>query len=300
MELKHLEIFQKVSETKSFSRAAEIIFLSQPTITNHINNLEHSLGVRLFTRKGNIVDLTEAGKRFLQYTKQILSLADEAKSQMQFYSKGTQGTINIGATPTICNYLLPSILSAFHKHYPEVKIKLESVSSPNIIQMALNREIHLGLIRSNTESPGNSKLSWKTINTDNTILVASKESTLSRSNTLTMLELSKRPLITYGKDSVSWANIVSTFNSINLIPNVLMEIDDINTVKRMLVECNAMSFLPEISVREDIAEGNLIEINITDCLPYKRYILLIYRESLYTTEALQNFLSFLEKFKKNS
>jgi DNA-binding transcriptional LysR family regulator len=124
VDLRRLEIFAKVAELGSFSRAADSLFLTQPTVSEHIRALEDELGVQLLDRLGRGAAPTRAGQLFLGYAQRMLSLAREARQAIDQFQGRMSGELVVGGSTIPGEYLLPALIGAFKTKYPEISVTL--------------------------------------------------------------------------------------------------------------------------------------------------------------------------------
>ena len=139
--LQQLRILKAVATEKNFTKAAELLYLSQPSLSKQIKILEKNLDILLLNRENNKVSLTENGKIFLQYSERILALCEESCRTLIDLKNGERGKLNVGASQTIGTYLLPRVLALFAKNYPQVNLKVQVNSTRMIAKNILNREI---------------------------------------------------------------------------------------------------------------------------------------------------------------
>src|SRR5688572_972505 len=142
-----LQVFYAVATSGSFSRAArEILHISQPAVSKHVQALETELGVMLVQRVGKHVRLTEAGRIVQQYAEQVLGLAQETQRALRELQGLQRGTLRLGASSTPGIYLLPSVLATFARRYPGITLALEIANSQRVIDGVLNRQWDLGVV----------------------------------------------------------------------------------------------------------------------------------------------------------
>jgi DNA-binding transcriptional LysR family regulator len=144
MNLKQLEAFVQVSETKSFSRAAKALFLTQPTVSAHISALEKELKVRLFIRNTKEVELSKEGKLLFGYAKEMITLEDQIKRVFNSNKDEGASCITIAASTIPFQYVLPNILSKFSEKYPQDRFELVESDSADVIARVLAREVEVG------------------------------------------------------------------------------------------------------------------------------------------------------------
>ncbi len=143
MDFKQLEAFISVAKLRSFSKAANAIYLSQPTISSHISSLEKELRLQLFDRTSKEVNLTPAGESFLQYANDIINTRNHAITELSNFNNNISGKLNISASTTPCNAILPSLINKFNELYSNVKFNVKEQGSVGIIKdiLDLNCEI---------------------------------------------------------------------------------------------------------------------------------------------------------------
>lgn len=144
--LQQLRILKAIASEKSFTRAAEILFVSQPSLSKQIQTLESRLGITLLNRKNNTISLTEAGKVFLQYSERILALCEESCRALNDLKNGDRGSLIVGTSQTIGTYLMPRVLALFAKNYPQINLKIQVDSTRVIAKHVADREIDIAVV----------------------------------------------------------------------------------------------------------------------------------------------------------
>ena len=144
--LQQLRILKAISSEKNFTKAAERLYISQPSLSKQLKMLEKNLDSTLINRRSNKIFLTENGKIFLQYSERILALCEESCRVLIDLKNGDRGNLTIGASQTIGTYLMPQILSLFTQNYPQINLKLQINSTPIIINSVLKQKIDLAVV----------------------------------------------------------------------------------------------------------------------------------------------------------
>ncbi|MDD2218473.1 MAG: selenium metabolism-associated LysR family transcriptional regulator [Desulfoplanes sp.] len=168
MDIRRLQAFSKVFETRSFSKAGKELFLSQPTISSHVALLEEELGVPLFDRVGRTVLSTQAGEILYSRAQKIFDLLVMAKAEIDLLRHAVSGPIILGGSTIPADYLLPPLLAAFVAKYPEVRIDLRVGDSASVIDLVNKGDVMLGMVGSATEHPD---LHFEPVLVDELILV---------------------------------------------------------------------------------------------------------------------------------
>src|SRR5581483_234906 len=153
MELSQLRYFLAVARHLSFTRAAEALPLSQPSLTNAIHKLERELGVELFIRTTRRVRLTPAGEDFVQAAQQILNLVETAQMEMHEFSGLKRGRVLLGTIPTVGAFSLPPLLAEFRQRFPGIELAIQEEGSDVLLQLLLEEAIDLAIITAGEEHP---------------------------------------------------------------------------------------------------------------------------------------------------
>ena len=145
MDLDQLRGFVETARQKSFTKAAERLFLSQPAVSLQIKSLEEELGERLFDRRGRQVNLTDAGRVLLHRARQILGLIDRALEDVASLQGLEIGSVTVAASDTNCAYILPPVVRAFREAFAGIEIQLVDCMSPEVVRLVATGEVDLGL-----------------------------------------------------------------------------------------------------------------------------------------------------------
>lgn len=198
MDFKQLEAFITVSKLKSFSKAANAIYLSQPTISSHIASLERELNIQLFDRTSKEVNLTPIGESFLQYANDIINIRNNAITDLANFNNNISGILNIAASTTPCNSVLPSLISKFNQLYSNVKFNIKEQGSGNILKDIIDLKCEIGLIGSSIDNP---KITSHKIMDDELVIISSSK--LNIPPVVSVNELMKYPFIIREKESAT-------------------------------------------------------------------------------------------------
>ncbi len=144
--LHQLRIFQTVAQQRSYSRAADALYLSQPGVSLQVKALEKSVGLPLFEKVGRTLRLTEAGRELLAYSERIFAIMDEAQVVLEELSGGRRGTVKVAASTTAGIYIVPPVLGAFHRQNPDVKLTLDVVNRFTVQERLLNDEVDMAVM----------------------------------------------------------------------------------------------------------------------------------------------------------
>lgn len=192
MDIKQLEAFVSVVEERSFSRAADRLFLSQPTVSVHVRALEEDIGTRLLDRLGSEVVPTPAGKKLYRYARKILVLKDQALQDIQHFLGELSGSFELAASTIPGEYLLPPVLADFQHRYPNVKVVLHILDSERTIHKVREGEYFLGVVGSKGDERG---LTYISFGEEELVVVFPAQHPLAQKEKVTLKDLQEIPLI---------------------------------------------------------------------------------------------------------
>jgi DNA-binding transcriptional LysR family regulator len=146
MQFQQLAYFVAVADTRHFTRAAEAVHVSQPSLSQQIRALEKELGSPLFSRARGNIALTDAGEALLPLARRILADADTARQEVLELARLTRGRVRLGATPSLCTGLLPDVLRAFHDRHPGIRLQIEEGGSHDLVRELARGALDLALV----------------------------------------------------------------------------------------------------------------------------------------------------------
>jgi DNA-binding transcriptional LysR family regulator len=289
-----LEAFVQVAAHHSFSSAARVLQLTQPSITARIQALEREMGEELFDRSGRAVRLTDAGAILLPYAERMLQMLREAKEGVEDVRRVQAGSLRVGSAVTISTYVLPRILHTFHLRYPGVEVIVHTGRSEQVLGMLLSDEVQVGLVRSLTHPD----VETVDLYADEVILVANPDHPFAADGQATIEEVSTQPVILADRGSSYYGLIHDFFRQAGVVPNVAMELDSMEATKRMVEEGLGIALLPRVCLGRELKQGLLTEVVITNAPAISRQIALIYRKSRRRVRTVQAFLDVLQSIYK--
>ncbi|KWX84937.1 LysR family transcriptional regulator [Paenibacillus riograndensis] len=259
MTVESLRVYVTVVEQQSFSRAAEILHLSQPGVSLQIRNLEKEFDVKLMNRSPKWIKLTEAGELLYKRAKEMLNLYESVKLDLARLHDTVSGSLHIGASFTIGEYVLPRLFSSFAKQYPDVEMGITIANSTEIVGAIRDNEIDVGLIEESIESPD---LRVVPFMKDELIIVAAENHPLVRAGVsdLTLLQDQIWVLRENGSGTRSFSN--RFFEQARLRIKRSYEINSSQGVKEAVFAGLGIAILSRWVVRREIEDGMLKEIPI--------------------------------------
>ncbi|MCI0777337.1 MAG: LysR family transcriptional regulator [Chloroflexi bacterium] len=291
MDLGQLEAYLQVAEHRNFSRAAEALGLTQPSVTARIQALERDLGESLFERNGRGVRLTEVGEAFLPHVQRVLKALHDGKDAVQSLRKLELGTLRLGAAPTISTYVLPALLKEFSSRYPGLDVSVRTDYSQQIVQMVLADEVQMGLERGTTHP----EVETIPLYSDDVILVTAADDPFAEQGAVDIKDIATRRLIMFNRGSSYYALVDNALREAGVPVSPAMELDNMEATKKMVEEGLGIALLPRVAVAQEIDRGELREIEIRKMTMPRREVALIYRRGRPLSRAAEAFIKLLEE-----
>lgn len=264
MEIKKLDVFCKVVELKSFTKAAEAVRLSQPTVSDHIRNLEEELGQQLLDRLGREVEPTPVGRLLYGYAIKILRLQQETLQALEQFNGHLGGNIFIGASTIPGTYVLPRLISAFRDQFPAIKAVVHISGSRAIARKVMDGEYDLGLVGAIWNEKG---LEWMPLFEDTLTLVAHPACPLVKAQPLGVGALLQQPFILREPGSGTRKVLAQMLESKGYKETDLQEVAMFGSneaVKEAVKAGLGISMLSSRSVTEDLSRGTLVELQVEE------------------------------------
>lgn len=257
MNIENLEAFVYVVHFNSFNKAADALFLSQPSISARIQTLERELDVKLFLREGKNFSLTEKGKQFLPFAQQILHSYRKGKQQLR-REQTTLHELRIGCTASVSAYIMPELLPALKQLNPELQIKLLTAPSETILEKVLQKEIDLGLVRNISHPLIDSVLFYE----DPIRLYVYQGHRFNEQHPSTLDEIGGEKLVFFECGSLDWMKLHSLFETLQRQPVIDLNIDNHETAKKCIAKGMGIGFLPDLCARKEVGDQQLFPIDI--------------------------------------
>ena len=285
------EVFLAVAENLSFSKAARDLFISQPAVTKHIKELEKQYRTSLFERKGNRIFLTKAGEFAYNFFKQIRTQYRNFEFELSQLNDSFKGSLRIGASSTIAQYILPQSLAAFHKSFPEIELFLFNGNSVQMEQKLIKGEIDLALVEN---ASSHQDIKYRDFFDDEIVAVTGINSVYARKNSISVADLKSIPIVLREKGSGTLEVIETTLtkNKIDLAKlNILIHLGSTESIKNFLSNFDGISLVSEKAIEKELQQKQLIKIPVK-ALDFRRKFRVALRmgQESQCTKLLINFL----------
>jgi DNA-binding transcriptional LysR family regulator len=290
MRLEQLQAFIEVAQRRSVSRAAEALFVTQPTLTARVKGLEQELGSRLFIRSGRGMRLSDAGRAFLPYAERSLGAAAAGRRLLGELASGQSGQLALGAAPAVSTYVLPRILTRFRRTHPKVQLAVRTGHSEEILELVLQEQVQIGLGRA-LRHP---QVEATPLYEDELVLVVDPDHAFVGEQAIGTERISDVQLILFDRTSSYHRLTNELFRGAGAVPRGVMELDNIDAAKKMVEQGLGVALLPHTAVAGELEAGTLMAVRLADAPELKREIVVFRRRDAGpATGALDSFLNCL-------
>jgi DNA-binding transcriptional LysR family regulator len=295
IDFRHLETFCRVADLKSFSKAAEDLFLTQPTVSGHILSLEQSLSLRLFDRAGREVRLTKAGELFLRYASKILSFRKDLLNALSEFSQGIRGELSLGASTIPGEYLLPKLIGDFKKEHPHFIISLKIADTKEIVQYVLQGIVEFGMIGAKLN---HNSLHYEKYEEDEIIVVGPSNHPFTRGKKVDFEGLLREPWIIREEGSGTQMAVEKALRkkgkSLKQF-NVVIEMGSTSSMKGGVKARLGLAFISKRAAEEELNQGLLSRIDVEGIESISRQIYIVSHRGRTLSPIGMEFLRFLKR-----
>ena len=260
-DVRQLEAFQSLVQTHSFTETARELHLTQAAISYSIKNLETSLRCKLFQRSGRDVSLTAEGRLFLPHCTMILQRLSLAEEEIKGFKKWGNGSLKLGASEAVCEYLLQTLLGEFHDSFPEVVIDLVPASTDELLVMLDNGAIDLA-IGVNVCSLKKSPYVFHKLFDDEKMFVVSPQHPWAKKTTVTDEEIAAENIITATRHGQTKQLIDTYLKSLGSPVNRVIEVFNVDIQKRMIAMDLGIGIASPWMLNDELSKGTLVSLSI--------------------------------------
>lgn len=262
MDIHRLEVFCRVLEFKSFTKAADAVFLTQPTVSEHIRALEEEVGERLIDRLGREILPTPAGKILYQYAKDLIRIRNSAIQAIQRFKGDLSGHLLVGASTIPGTYILPALLGSFKVRYPSILVTLKIGGSGEIVEKVINGSLELGLIGVKWDDR---RVVLEEIFSDELVLVVPPEHAWAKRKTVDLDDLAGEPFILRERGSGTRMVMNQALEAHGFSPSrisAVAEMGSTEAVRQGIKARIGVSILSRQAVADDVGRGDLVAVSV--------------------------------------
>ncbi|MBG6111400.1 DNA-binding transcriptional LysR family regulator [Flavobacterium sp. CG_23.5] len=279
-----LKVFFTVANRLSFTKAASELFITQPAISKHIHELEEEYKIKLFDRNGSKISITKAGELLLKHTKNIFEIYREIDFDLSALINQQQGTLRLGASTTISQYVIPPLLARFHQKSQDIKINLRNGNTEQIENALLNKEIEIGIVEGQSK---NQSIKYTHFLKDELVLVCNNKNPLVNKKHVTKEDFKTMRFLMREQGSGTLEVIEYALKPFEMKLSQLtveMQLGSTESIKSYLMNSNCVAFISIHAINKELKNNELTILNVKD--------LMIERFFLYYYVTRKNKLSF--------
>lgn len=264
MNYQHLKYFQAVARRENYQLAAQDLYITQPTLSRAIANLESEIGFPLFEKQGRNIRITAFGKAFLTYVNSAIESIDKGVQHLRNMANSMEGCISISAIYGFFYNQLPALLSAFNEKYPHVTFKTESTTSICVIQHVHNEMFDIGFHCGTPKMQYYPTLEYHQLTSSELVIITSKEHPLADRGSVYLKELEETPYVSFSPEAGSYSYIQQMFSDAGANIHTRYMVSDDQGILNMVANNLAFSTIIEESVRNS---QNVKVLRILDDVP---------------------------------
>lgn len=297
--LQQLRILKAIATEKNFTKAAAVLYLSQPSLSKQIKTLEKNLDTLLINRERNKISLTESGKVLLQYSDRILALCEESCRAVVDLKNGDRGNLTVGASQTIGTYLMPRILALFAQNYPQIDLNVQVNSTRVVSKKIINREIDIAVVGGEISDDLKKNLTIKPFVYDELSLIISKSHPFAKKKKINKEDLYCLDFITLNSNST-----IKKFIDNILIQNqietkqlkTILQLNSIEGIKTAVSLGLGAAFVSSSAIEKEIKLKTIGILKIEN-IQINRKLSIISNPECYKSKAFEFFYTELTRLK---
>lgn len=266
MNIDHLEAFMYVVHLESVHKAADALYLSQPTVTARIKTLERDLGIELFLRNGRSLTISDEGKAFIPYAEQIIRTYDQGKKLLK--KDDNPEEIVIGANIITSQYFIPFALPFLKKANPQLRYKFYSATNDVLLDKLLHKQVDIAFMKDVTHRG----IQKHALLYNSVRLVVYPGHSFQIQQNLSVQQLASEPMVFFECGAFDWNRIHKLFEMENVSPRIEFLVDHLEVAKSIILSRNGIGFLPYLCIKEELESGMLIDVDVSHILQINQQI----------------------------
>jgi len=290
MQIESLKVFCDLAETESFTKAAQINNVTQSAVSQQISSLERQFNSLLIERSKKKFRLTREGEVLYEYSKQIIQTYDSLYSRLQEIKDIISGTIRVATIYSIGLHDLPPYLKKFLKTYPTVNVHVEYRRANQVYEDVISNVVDLGLVAYATKD---NKLEVVNLRKDILVLICHPQHPLARNKSVKLKDLAGQKFIAFEPDIPTRRAVDKILKEHNVEVQVVMEFDNIETVKRAVEIDAGVAIVPQATIMQEVAKQTLAQVHFEDGEFY-RPLAAIYKKHKVLSPAMRQFIAMLK------
>ncbi|MGG1573543.1 LysR family transcriptional regulator [Fictibacillus sp. NRS-1165] len=286
-----LKTFVTLAEVKNFTKTAEILLMSQPSVSLHVKNLEKEFQTTLFLRSPKLLQITPTGEILYDRAKRMITIYEQTRQDILEHHNSIKGVLKIGASFTIGEYILPALLIDLQKEYPELELQVLIGNTDEIVKSVRMYQVDIGLIEGQTNEK---ELSVHAFMEDELFIVSSNHHELAHKQEVTVSDLQSQPWVTreVGSGTREYLNHVIRSNGLKV--KSLLTISSNQGIKETIIKGEGLSLLSRSVIERDVQHNNLTMIKLKN-KSFNRTLSYIYSPILQDKKNVKTFINVLNR-----
>lgn len=252
-----LRIFYHAAKNLNFTKAANDLFITQPAVTAQVKSFEEFCSLKLFKKRGRRIYLTDEGKSLFKYAETIFKYEKEIENIIDDMRELKRGVLSLGTTKAYARYFMPTMITTFHKNYPNIKIQLNEGSSLDMIYSLIDFKIEVAVIAKTEDNPAIKLIPFSQ---EEMAVIVAPDHRLTRKKAITFKDLAQERFIMKEMGSGTRKLVEQLFLKHDCMPNILMETSNPEFIKQLVQRGEGVSFLVREAVAAELDEKKLIEV----------------------------------------
>lgn len=273
LDSRQLRAFRVLARTGSFTQTARELHLTQSGISHSMKALESEIGCRLLDRLGKKVVLTQAGEQLLKHAEKILAEMDSARESLKQLGKWGRGRLRLGATTTVCQYIIPAVLREFKESFPDHSISIEPGDTAELVQALLHQRIDIALSLASNEP----QLEFQPLFSDELHFIVAALHPWAKAGHVERVEVPGQNYILYNKHSVTFRLVEDYFRREQMVLNTVIEVGSMEATKELVKLGIGISILAPWIAKKEIEEGSLVALPLGRKKLQRRWGILCWR-----------------------
>jgi len=254
-----LRVFYQAAKKLNFTAAANELFITQPAVTFQVKAFEEYCDLKLFTKKGRRVYLTDEGKSLFEYAQRVFQFEKEIENAIDEMRKFKRGVLRLGTTKAYARYFMPLMITSFHQKFPDIKIQLNEGSSADMIYSLVDFKIDVAVIAKAIDHP---EVNFIPFSREEMALIVAPDHHLAKKKGVSFKELATELFIMKENGSGTRKLVEELFAKAKCRPNILMETSNTEFIKQLVNRGEGVSFLVREAVAAELKNNNLVEVPI--------------------------------------
>ncbi len=286
MDIRDLQVFLAVAARLNFTRAAEDVHLTQPSVSVRIHQLEEEIGVKLFEQAGKRILLTEAGRMLEPYARRAIAAVDNARQAIEEFQGLERGTLRIGASTTPGMYIVPRVIAAFKRQHPKIEIHLSIKDTRRVEESVLANEVDFGFVGGHLTDADVESTSWFT---DELVLIVPPRHPLAKKKEVAPKDLTTERFIFRERGSATQALLEKSLREMKLDVEAIIELGNPEAVKQVVQNQLGVAFISKFAVQAEI-KANMLRALKVKGLNINRELKIVYRKEKHLSLTARAFI----------